>query len=704
MNNVTTSGDNLNTYENNLLEYGHMYVKEGLTIIPLDQKAQPLLSDWEQYKHAETRATFEEARQWVKRWPNLKWGLATGRGINLVVIHVKPGGNESRWPATVCSEAEDGGIYLFFAHPGFLRPKTVKVRSAKDFLPNTNIIGEDDYVVLQSQPFVQNASWINYFGEIDLAQIPDDILPPILEDPDYVMSDVPEGVQIPEMARLNASVQTTQFVKEIQDASNNQLLENDKKGPSQSTRLVNIVLINPDIVLFRDEYGVAHVQFPVGDHKEVWPCKSSAFTRWLGNEYYRLTKGKTVAGRESVKDAISLLEGRAINECPEHRLYNRIAQTPDAIWYDLGDNQFRAVKITKHGWEVVTDVPILFRRFSHLAPQVTPVKGGSVDEVLKFVNVTGEDQKILFLIHLVTSFIPGWPHPALYVYGTQGSAKSTLSRIDRMLIDPSRIEVVSLTRKEEELAQQLAHHSFLSFDNVSEMPDWIADLLCRAITGGGFSKRELYTNDDDVIRYVMANIGINGINLASNRADLLERCLLIKLERMKDRKQEHELMADFELARPKILGAVFDTVAKAMTLQPYIKVEELPRMADFAIWSCATAEALGIGQEAFLDAYFRNISSQSEELINDNTTATLIRGIVDSHEGKWEGSPTQLFTTFKTQAIAEQILDKRLPANPAALMRELNRLKTPLEEMGYKIISSSDGIERNVIICKVATE
>ena len=42
--------------------------------------------------------------------------------------------------ATVCSEAEDGGTYLFFMHPGFLRPASVKVRSAKDFLPNTDVI------------------------------------------------------------------------------------------------------------------------------------------------------------------------------------------------------------------------------------------------------------------------------------------------------------------------------------------------------------------------------------------------------------------------------------------------------------------------------------------------------------------------------------------------------------------------------------
>ena len=103
MNNVTASSENLNTNENGLLEYAKSYVEDGLTIIPLDENAQPLLSDWEKYKYADTCATFEDVRQWVSKWPNLKWGLATGngsrafRGINLVVIHVKPGGDEDRY-------------------------------------------------------------------------------------------------------------------------------------------------------------------------------------------------------------------------------------------------------------------------------------------------------------------------------------------------------------------------------------------------------------------------------------------------------------------------------------------------------------------------------------------------------------------------------------------------------------------------------
>lgn len=760
-----TSGIKIN--ENEILEYARDYLKDGLTIIPLDGKTlQPLISSWGKYAYPETCATLEEVEQWVRQWPDLKWGLPTGRGIGFIVVHVKTDGDESRWPATICYEAADEGINLIYAHPGNYRPSSVKVKSIEDFLPLTDVIGDDSYIALPSS--TREGGWIADVHDIDVAKVPDDILPLILNDPDYVMTSVPDGVQLPESERFditkkylsellaniplgdkrlveslwpkvklwNATISKRPYRNEeelrgvfdlfsdpaysplgMTDSTYRPILRKASeetsqvtvdqaeigsvggKAPSQSTRLVNMVLENKEVTLFRDEYGVAYAQFLVVDHKEVWPCKSSSFTRWLGAEYYRLMKGRTVAGRESIKDAISLLEGRAINECPENRLYNRVAQTPDTIWYDLGDDKWRAVRITKEGWSVVTDVPLLFRRFSHLAPQVVPTRGGSVKDVLPFVNVTDPELQILFLVHLVTLFIPGWPHPALYVYGTQGSAKSTLLRIDRKLIDPSKIEVVGLTRHEKELEQQLGHHAFLALDNVSDMPDWIADILCRAITGSGFSKRELYSDDSDVIRHVMANVGINGINVASNRGDLLERSLLLKLERMskESRKQEHELMSDFELARPKILGAIFDTVAKAMDLKPSMeKIKELPRMADFATWGGTIAEVLGIGQDAFHKAYFRNINSQSEELINDNTVATILKGLVEAHSGEWASNPTELFKAFRDQALVEHIIDNRLPANPAALMREINRLKTPFEETGYHILSG--GHDRAVTI------
>lgn len=704
--------------------------------------------------------------------------LETGRKSGLVAIHVKPGGDKSRWTSTEDFKAADGSTYFVYWHPGVPYYDSVSVPSAKNILPFTDVYGEDDFVVL---PPHNKGKWIDQPNTV--THLSDNEICLIAKDPKFEITNPPEvlleaaadqfilkllgeippngkesvealwgkfqqwyatydGTPIGNMApsihkvvpydetrlreffneRLGfkdaveiwmapytlsdgtsmyflTSVyeSTVKNSAEILQATDNR----NGKGPSHAVRLVDMVLNNPEVTLFKDEYSVAHVRIPIGNHAEVWPCNSSSFTRWIGGEYYRLTKGKNVAGRENVKDAVNLLEGRAINEGEDHRLFNRVAQTPDAIWYDLGDAEWRAVKTTESGWDIVRDVPMIFRRFSHLDTQVDPVRGGSVQDVLPFVNITNPELQILFLVHLVASFIPGFPHPALYVHGPQGSAKSTAGRIDRKLIDPSKIEVLSLTSHEGDLEQQLGQHYFWVCDNVSDISNRVADLFCRAITGSGFSKRGLYTNDEAFIRQIMANISINGINLASNRADLLERCLLLKLERMKVRKDEHKLMSDFELARPKILGAIFSAVSKAIAIRPSVKVDELPRMADFALWGCSIAEALGIGQEAFLDAYFHNISSQSEEVVNDNVVATLLISLMNEEYDLWEGMPAQLFKRLKEIALTEMIVDKKFPESPSSLMREINRVKTALEEMGLHIVSHSD---RSVIISRTKAD
>ena len=116
----------------------------------------------------------------------------------------------------------------------------------------------------------------------------------------------------------------------------------------------------------------------------------------------------------------------------------------------------------------------------------------------------------------------------LVVFGAQGASKSTLSKLARLIVDPSLIEVASFPHSQKELVQALAHHYFLFFDNVSYISEDQSDTLCKAITGGGHIKRELYSDDDDVIYSFMRCIGVNGINLVTTRPDLLEKKLAFR--------------------------------------------------------------------------------------------------------------------------------------------------------------------------------
>ena len=128
--------------------------------------------------------------------------------------------------------------------------------------------------------------------------------------------------------------------------------------------------------------------------------------------------------------------------------------------------------------------------------------------------------------------------------GPQGSTKSWLFRWIKRLIDPSSIELLSLPRNDRELAQQLEHHWIVPYDNLTYLQDWASDMLCRAVTGGGIAVRKLYSDDEDTILQFKRCILLNGINVAAQRGDLLDRSTLIGLNcdgsrKKKNRRRTH---------------------------------------------------------------------------------------------------------------------------------------------------------------------
>lgn len=468
---------------------------------------------------------------------------------------------------------------------------------------------------------------------------------------------------------------------------------------TQANTLIKIVMEHPHTILFTDQYRVPYIRLFVDNHLEILPCDSKRVLQWLTRAYYE--QKKAPAQPTSVKTALDVIAAQASFSAPQFTLSNRVAEHQGDIWYDLGDESWNAVHITKEGWTCTENSPTLFRRFSHTAPQKYPIVGGSVKKVLDFVNITDDDTQLLFLVYLTACFIPGFPHPVLYIHGPQGSAKSTLSKIVRRIIDPSYIEVLSLTNRTEELVQQLAHHYFLFFDNVSHIPQVTADTLCRAVTGGGFAKRKLYSDDDDVIYYIRTNIGINGINISSTQPDLLERSLLLELKEMDSsvRKEERRLMAEFEIALPAILGGAFDTVSRAMSMRPQVHVERPPRMADFTLWGAAIADALGYGQERFVTAYRNNIESQKEEALHGSIEAGLILEIL-SVDSYWTGTPSELFDRIHRCAEEHGINRRLLPQSPASMTRKLNTLLSTLKNAGVQMVEKK-GKERRITIEKI---
>lgn len=207
-----------------------------------------------------------------------------------------------------------------------------------------------------------------------------------------------------------------------------------KKKKTQEDILIEIGLSNVE-TLFEDQYKEPFARIRVNKHCENWPVRSTNFRRWLGQLYYR--KNERACNPEATRTAICSLEAHAMfNGAGTIELHNRCAWKGDAIWYDLSNETWQAVKVTCNGWEIIDDPPILFRRFANQTSQVIPAKKGSIERLLEITNLKDEKSKILAQVWLVSTIIPCMPHPAVVLYGSQGSAKSTFSRYAKDLIDP----------------------------------------------------------------------------------------------------------------------------------------------------------------------------------------------------------------------------------------------------------------------------
>lgn len=169
------------------------------------------------------------------------------------------------------------------------------------------------------------------------------------------------------------------------------------------------------------------------------------------------------------------------------------------------------------------------------------------------------------------------------------------------------------------------------------------------VTGEGFSKRQLFSDDDDVIYNFKRCIALNGVNVVATKTDLLDRCLLFELERIstETRKEELVFWKSFEKDKPSILGGIFDILSKALGLYPSIKLNKLHRMADFTHWGFAIAEAMGEGLgEQFLNEYGQNIQQQNDEVLNSNPLAMMIVSFMNSRSS-WEGAATELLRELR---------------------------------------------------------
>lgn len=470
-----------------------------------------------------------------------------------------------------------------------------------------------------------------------------------------------------------------------------------KKKPSMADLLVGMV---PEGSLFHLD-DTPYVDLEIQGHRETWPVRSKVFRNWLA--YSAFTRVEKAPSSQAMQDALSTICGKALFQGPEREVFVRLGERNNCIYLDLGRPDWSVVEITSEGWRILQNPEIRFWRPKGLRPLPRPESDGSIKPLADLLNITSERDFRLIVGWLLSALRKNGPFPILTFSGEQGTGKSTAGRILRRLIDPNVADLRTTARTEQDLVIAAKNGRVIALDNLSGVKTWLSDALCRIATGGGFGTRELYSDMDEVLIEVQRPIIINGIEDLCTRGDLADRAIICELPVIKkdQRMTEKDLDHCFASARPKILGGLLDAVVSGLRYADEVELEELPRMADAAIWWCACERGgvLPWKEGGLLEAFQGSRDSIIESFLeNDEVAAAIVNLLNDS--GDFAGTTTELLAALN-QMRENTKNSKSWPATVPALSGRIRRAEPFLREYGVVIKRKREDRSRIIHIKKI---
>jgi hypothetical protein len=472
-------------------------------------------------------------------------------------------------------------------------------------------------------------------------------------------------------------------------------IEDQADRRNQADRLIGYALDDVED-LFVDQHGSPHALI----NGEPVPLNSRCYS-WLRRLMWGREE-KAVNG-EYLKTAAGTLAAHAEFSGEVRELHTRAAWHDGALYYELGSG--RVVCVDGSGWRLEPASPVRFRRFPNLKPLPDPERGGSIKEIAGYANLKTSRDRRLFTAYTVTLPLPHVGRPIFNASGAMGSGKTTIGRILKRSLDPSAPETVRLDPRD--FLQKASHAYILMLDNQNTIPEWGADTLCRLVTGEADSKRRLYTDDEDVIIELRRAVLLNGINVPTDRGDVLDRSLVVELERIPDaeRRTEEELWERFEAEHPKLLGALFDVLSQAIALKPSLKLSRRPRLADWGEYAASVYEVMGWGAETFLKDWDEVVKVQNQATLDGSPVA---QAIIKFMEDKKEYTATSSELHSKLKVVAAQLgvdvdRDKAWPKSARWLWRRIKEVLPLLVAAGIEAARGRDESAKQLTLRKPPT-
>lgn len=517
------------------------------------------------------------------------------------------------------------------------------------------------------------------------------------------------------IARLESAIETEHYLDKLKarfqvgkgalrDALRDVTASADEEaddGDNADTKVSAVFEMLAEIKLVRSATGRVFSIFG----PEAVPTDSPVFTRKIAKTFHDQTN--KLVSASTIETALLPLLGA---EIPSGQVPIRYAHDKEgAIVVDLGDRSRKVVRITAAGCELLDESPVPFFRPDGMRPLPKPFfpSGDSecasvLDEFRLLLGFKKEDFASA-LVWAICGMRPMEPQQAededelneyavLKVVGSEGSGKTGAARLIRRAIDPRVPDVVSLPVDNlKDLAISAENARALVFDNISFVPGMMSDGLCRVSTADGMEVRELYTARDQTVFRGSNPVILTSITDVVSEADLLSRCLSIRLPVRETRTTKKALAKKFRELHPRLIGALCYCVSRALKDLDQTLVPDTVRMQDAAQFALAAAPAAGFTAEQ-IAAAFTSAADDAEATVKDDPVALALVEVVTT-DSPWVGQTQGLLDELTKEASApdpvtgkpRKKLSKHWPDSPRGLTAKLRKLEPTLKRLGFII-------------------
>ena len=426
---------------------------------------------------------------------------------------------------------------------------------------------------------------------------------------------------------------------------------------------------------------------------------------YLYGEYAKFQEIKSekqtkILTRKHVSDYLDYLKGKIHKEAKQAKVWLRCGKEGKNYYYDLGNGK-DVIKINKKEICFIDKPEIYFKRETKFQkPQVLPdlkTPPEYLFNLFNYVNVKNKPHQILLLSYLVALLDPEINKFMLYLQGVPGSAKSTSLRFLRSLIDPcidtsnvlSDGGLVNFKHSDTGIFQQTNIHYCLFYDDIAYFSKNDQKIMAKIITGIVDNQRELYTTNSQVLYDLKPCFALNGINLYITTGDLLERTLIIEIDRIDNDhdKRESDLWQEFQLDKSKLFGSLINTFHLALSTKVNFNPDIRIRMRDYANFMAKIAKVLGVNESEFFDYLKKNITTQDDQAIEFSPVGRTFLELMKAKENYF-GYSKDFFKLLKDNLPEDIKVGNRADEFPSSLAKfgqAFKKIIVNLSNKGFSI-------------------